>query len=393
MKVLAYKGVHGRLPILLLALSLSWAHPALPPDESHHTGVPAEELFRNAQESARRGDYAQSERLYRHLLAVDPTILAARVNLGLACYWQRKDHGAIDELKKALQLNPHEYSALLFSGLAYLDLGEYDLAQNQLFAAARVKDTEPLLFWALGSVAMTHGDADNAVYLLERSVALDPNNVQSVWLLGQAYARLAYREGKHPEAPADYAGLVEKTLQWLEARQPDSPPVHVLKGDVFVARKLTLAALAEYRRAQQLDPNWPDIHLLIGSLLGLLGEWDEALAELQLQLRVSPDDTRAFTEVGSVLCRAGRYQEALPALQKALGRDHNNYEAAYRLGQVHVNLAEYASAIAPLQKATQLEPGKSDPYYLLHRAYRALQQPEKADWALQQFTQRKAGGQ
>jgi tetratricopeptide (TPR) repeat protein len=381
------------MPLLLLALAILGARSGLPLDEPELKAISAEDLFRNAQASAHRGDHEQAERLYRQLLTAHPLILPARVNLGLECYWRHKNREAIDEFQKALKLRPREYSALLFSGLAYLDLGEHDLAQKQLFTAARVEDREPLLFWALGSLAMIHGDADDAVYLLERSVALGPESVPSVWLLGQAYARLAYRKGKQPEVPADYAGLAEKTLQWLESRQPDSPPVHVLMGDVFAARDLTSKALTEYRRAEQLDPNWPGIHVMIGSLLGALGRWDEALAELHVQLRTSPDDPRTLTEKGSVLCRADRYQEALPVLQKALGRDHSNYEAAYRLGQVYVNLGEYASALEPLERATHLEPDKSDPYYLFHRAYRALQQPEKADWALQQFNQRKGAQQ
>ena len=382
---------YGHAPALLLLLLLSCPHSLLWAAQSKP--ISPEELFRHAQASSHRGDYAQAEKLYRQLLAADPSILAARVNLGLACYWQHKNREAVTELQKALRTNPLEYSALLFSGLAYLDLGEYDQAQKPLFQAMRVKDTDPLLFWALGSFAMVRGDADRAASFLERSIALDPDNARSVWLLGQAYAQLAYREGKPPAVPGDYARLAEQAVAWLEAHQPDSPPVHVLKADILVGRKATVPALAEYRRAQELDPNWPDIHLMMGSLLGLTGQWDEALAELRLQLKSAPQDPRALAEMGSVLCRAGRYPEALPVLEKALGRDRENYEAAYRLGQVYVNLNQPALAIGPLERAARIEPLKSDPYYLLNRVYRALQQPEKAAWALQQFNQRKAKGQ
>jgi superkiller protein 3 len=349
-----------------------------------------EELFRQAQKACHENDYTRAEKLYRQVLAVDPGVLAARVDLGLACYWQGKSREAIAELQRALRVSPREFSALLFSGLAYINLGEYDRAQQALDEAARIKSTDPLLFWALGSLAMIHNDANTAVPLLERCATLDPNNVRCVWLLGQAYAHLAYRQ--KPKAPADYAARVEEALRWMEKRQPDSALLHVFKGDVLAARKLTAEALTEYRKALEIDPRWPDINLLMGSLLGLLGRWDEALSELKLQLRNHPEDTRALVEMGSVYCRSGNYDAAVPILKQALARDHNNYEASYRLGQSYVTLGQHEMAVPLLERATKLNPEKSDPYYLLYRSYRALKQPEKATAALEQFKHLKSLG-
>jgi tetratricopeptide (TPR) repeat protein len=351
-----------------------------------------EELFRQAQAASAAKDYAGAEALYRRILRADPTLLPARVNLGLACYWQHKNREAVTEFQKALRVSPKEFTALLFSGLAYLDLGEYDRAQVQLQTAARVQDMDALLFWALGSLAMIHGDANAAVPLLERSLALDANNVRAVWLLGQAYARLAYRRGEKPIVPADYASLTAQTLRWIEERQPDSALLHVFKGDVLVARKLTSEALEEYQKALEIDPHWPDIHLLMANLLGLRGRWDKALQHLKLQLQDFPDDTRALVEMGSVYCRAGNYQAALPILAQAVTRDRDNYEANFRLGQARVTLGMFELAVPPLERATRVNPERSDPFYLLYRAYRALKQPEKASWALAQFKARKAVG-
>jgi tetratricopeptide (TPR) repeat protein len=249
---------------------------------------------------------------------------------------------------------------------------------------------DPLLFWGLGSLAMIHLDTNAAVVYLERCVALDPNNVRAVWLLGQAYARLAYRREETPDVPTDYAALTEQSLKWVEEREPDSALSHVFRGDVFAARSLPSDALAQYQKAQTIDPHWPDIHLLIGSLLGTLGRSEEALAELHRQLELHPDDTRALVESGSVECRAGHCVAALPFLKRALERDTSNYEAHYRLGQAYIELSQPALAIPQLQRAAALSPEKSDPYYLLHLAYRALRQNARAAQALDEFQRRKA---
>ncbi len=342
-------------------------------------------LFQQAQAASQQGKYARSEELYRRILSYDPEVLPARVNLGLACYWQHKNREAVTQLERALRSSPREYSALLFLGLASIDLGQYDRAREALLRAAQVKDMDPLLFWAQGSLAMIHSDANAAVPFLERAVALDPNNSRTVWLLGQAYTRLAYSEPEKPAVPADYASLVGKSLRWIEQREPNSALSHVFKGDVLAARKLTSEALAEYELAVKTDPNWPDIHLMKGSLLALLGRWDDALRELRLQLRSSPEDTRAMVEIGSVYSRAGNPRAALPFLREAISRDQDNYEAQFRLGEAYLKSSDQARAIFHLERATQLKPEKSEPYYLLFRAYQEAGEPEKATRALKQF--------
>jgi predicted Zn-dependent protease len=291
-----------------------------------------------------------------------------------------------------LQASPKEFSALLFSGLAYIDLTEYDHAQQTLEQARQVNGNDPLLYWAIGSLAMMHNDASAAVQPLERCVALAPGNVRCRWLLGTAYSILAYRERQEPAIRADYVARIESTLHWMEQHEPDTALLHVFKGDVLAARKATDEALVEYKSALAIDPQWPDIHLLIGSLLGLEGRWDEARAELKQQLEDHPGDTRAMVEMGSVYCRAAKYADAVPYLKQALIADRNNYEANYRLGQAYLTMGKRQQAVLYLERAAQAQPEKSNPYYLLNRAYRALQQPEKAAKALEQFKRLKAAG-
>ncbi len=58
-------------------------------------GASIEELFHQAQAASREKDYERAETLYRQVLAADPEMLAAQVNLGLACYQQHKSREAL----------------------------------------------------------------------------------------------------------------------------------------------------------------------------------------------------------------------------------------------------------------------------------------------------------
>jgi tetratricopeptide (TPR) repeat protein len=351
-----------------------------------------EQTFVRAQQASRQNNYAEAERLYRQILTADSSILAAHVNLGLACYWQHKPLEAVRELETALRTSPREFSALLFAGLAYIDLTQYDRARVLLDRARQVNDQDALLLWALGSLAMMHNDAVTAAPLLEGCTKLDPGNARCRWLLGSAYAILAYRNKANPSLSNEYAASLDATLKWMEEHAPGTALLHVFKGDVFAARQVTEAALEEYRQALAIDPAWLDIHLLIGSLLGLAGRLDESQAELKMQLQQHPGDTRAIVELGSVYCRVTKYKDAVPLFEQALTADSANYEANYRLGQAYLALNQPATAIRFLERATQLNPERSSPYYLLHRAYRALNKPEKAADAIAAFRRLKADG-
>jgi len=350
------------------------------------------EIFQRAREAEHRGDYAEAEKLYRRVLTIDPSLFAARVNLGLACYYQHKNNEAVFELQQVLHTHPREFSSLLFSGLAYTELGQYDHARKLLGEALQINDLDPQVFSGLGNLAMAQGDTNAAVPFLERSLAFDPNNVRTMWTLGQAYALLAYRDDRKPNVPADYRALVEKMFHSVEERQPDSALLHVFKGDVMVACKLATKAIEEYRRALEIDPQWPDIHLLIGSLLAAQGRWDEAITELNLHMRDHPEDMRAKVKIGKIYCHTANYRGAVPVLEEVLSRDTNNYDANYQLAQAYVNLGQHALAVPLLERTIKLKPRESEPYYLLYRAYRGLKEPEKAAGALKRFNQLKATG-
>lgn len=347
-------------------------------------------LFEQAQDASHHGDYRQAEQLYQEILSEEPGILSARVNLGLAYYWQDQKKQALKEFSKALQQDPREYTSLLFSGVIYQELGLYDLAEKRFESAYAIKSDDPLLLWGIGSLKMVHGDAKGAVPYLQRSFELDPKNPRVVWLLGGAYAQLAYREKGSSSLSTQYQQKTNRTLEWMAKNYPGTPLLHVFRGDVYAARKVTELALKEYEVALNMDPHWPDLHLLIGSIEEVRGQWNNAIQELSLQLKQNPGDTRALLELGIVYARTGRNEEAIHVLELAIQRDKQNHEAEFRLGQAYFNLRNYSLAAQHLERAIRLDPEESQPYYLLFRAYRGLNEPAKSAQALKQFQALKA---
>src|SRR5207253_9154638 len=68
--------------------------------------------------------FTESEQVLRSGLANHPTYLSAWVSLGRVLRDLKNDHGAVESLNKALQLDPGNVVAARLLGDAYLALGE-----------------------------------------------------------------------------------------------------------------------------------------------------------------------------------------------------------------------------------------------------------------------------
>ena len=77
-------------------------------------------------------------------------------------------------------------------------------------------------------------------------------------------------------------------------------------------------ALAEMKRAKQVDPLTPTWTAWLGDLHWAVGEYDEAIEELQKSLELDPDFPWAFRMLGFAYARKGMYEEAIAAHQKAV---------------------------------------------------------------------------
>lgn len=105
----------------------------------------------------------------------------------------------IENLKKALDLEPDNVVALKFLGIFYISLGKYDLAEQLLLQALNIKDdgnshvdiSKLYIHKGLFSKAMVH---------LKKAITLQPDNVQA----HNNVANILIRSCLHPEGQETY---------------------------------------------------------------------------------------------------------------------------------------------------------------------------------------------
>jgi tetratricopeptide (TPR) repeat protein len=90
----------------------------------------------------------------------------------------------------------------------------------------------------------------------------------------------------------------------------------------------------EFRRAIELSPNYATAHQWYGQCgLLVLGRSDDAVAEAKRALELDPLSIIINADLGNTLFSAHRYDEAIEQLRKTVEMEPDFYYAHWNLGQ------------------------------------------------------------
>jgi tetratricopeptide (TPR) repeat protein len=115
-------------------------------------------------------------------------------------------------------------------------------------------------------------------------------------------------------------------------------------------------AIAEYKKAIELDPKNAPAHNNLGNALRQKGRLDEAIAEYHKAIRLDPKFALAHDNVGIALTDKGRVDDAIAEFQKAIELDPKLATAHINFGNALRQKGRLDDAIAQWQKAIQLDP-------------------------------------
>jgi Tfp pilus assembly protein PilF len=144
-------------------------------------------LFQEAYEAQMAGDLERAVDLYRESLALHPTA-EAHTFLGWTFHFQGKSQEAIEECKRAIEVDPD-------FGNPYNDIGAYLIEENRLDEAIPwleqaivAKRYEPRHFpyFNLGRIYLAKGSINRARQLFQRALEIEPRYT----LANHALARL-----------------------------------------------------------------------------------------------------------------------------------------------------------------------------------------------------------
>jgi serine/threonine protein kinase len=182
--------------------------------------------------------------------------------------------------------------------------------------------------------------ADEAVQLLERTVAADP------------------------ESPLTYAALAE--AQWIKSFDT---------GEVAWKEK----ALESVRQAELRDPDLPEVHMISGWLKKNSGNYEVAEADFQRVIELQPNNGDAYRRLGLTFQSGGLLNDALMAFQKAIQVQPGDFNNRWALGAFYLERSQYQEAVTVFQKMVSLKPNLEDSHRLLGQAFFELRRFPEAE--------------
>jgi TolB-like protein/Tfp pilus assembly protein PilF len=238
--------------------------------------------------------------------------------------------------------------------------------EKEMIAAKPTSDTTAYELYLKGRSLWAKRSGDNipkAIAFYEQVIARDPNYALAYSGLAEAYAVLPLYSGIAPrEAFVKAKNAAFKALQ-LNDKLAEA---HTALGLVLCSNGFDMAgSVAEFQRAIALNPNYATAHQWYGvQPLAALGRFDEAIAEEKRAIELDPLSPNNNADLGWILMEAGRYDDAISQLRKTLEIDPTFYPTHYNLGVALQLKGDLSGAIAEYTKAQQLSDDLENPVML-----------------------------
>ena len=229
-------------------------------------------------------------------------------------------------------------------------------AEKQLIAAQPTTDLTAYELYLKGRSLWSKRGGENlrqAIGFYEQAIARDPKYALAYSGLAEAYAILpAYTTTAPQEAYPTAKAAALKALQ-LDEKLAEA---HTALGLLLCWGDLDMAgSISEFQRAIALNPNYATAHHWYGNgPLLAVGRFEEAIAESKRAIELDPLSPIINADLGQNLYVERRYDEAIAQLRKTLEIDPTFYYTHYNLGIALQLKGDVPAAVAEYTKAEQL---------------------------------------
>lgn len=211
---------------------------------------------------------------------------------------------------------------------------------------------------------LTRAETDKGIAYFQQAIQIDPNYALAYVGLAEAYLPMALTSGvpsweAMPKAKAAALRAIEIDETLAEAHAALGFVIFWYDWDWQAAEK-------EYLRALVLDPNSARAHFAYAHLLSNMAQHEKALAEIKRARELDPLSLPTGALEGQILFFAGKYDEALDRLNKTIDLNPNIWLSHLFISRVYTQKGMHAEAIAATKKAKELSSNSQSDAYLAY---------------------------
>ena len=253
--------------------------------------------------------------------------------------------------KQAIEKDP-SYS-LAYAGIAdvYNMRASYGLLQpkeaysKSKAAAIKALEIDEYLAEAYASLgwAKLHLDLDwsGAEFDFKKAIAINPSYATAHhW-----YSHLLMNMVREKEALAE-------TKKAQELDPLSLPIITSLGANYFFVREYD-NSIDYCKKAIEMDPSFPWAHAVLGDAYIQKSQFNEAIREKQIAISVSGGSIEYICELAYAYGFSGKKEEALKILDELLDRARNEYVPLCKIALIHISLRENDEALTYLEKAIE----------------------------------------
>ena len=291
---------------------------------------------------------------------------------------QERYEEAILAYRKVLRIEMDDARANLRLGVILMRQGRYDEALTPLRMAWSNDQRNSRAANALACALDETGDFNTAQIMYEEALKLDPGLADARFNLGilhfnqkryeaaiTNFVTYMVKVGDNSRAHRNIGRSLEQlgqldgainSLTKAANLDADNPEILFDLAIVYDLKEDTETALATYRRALNLNPGYEEARYNLAELLMRSGAIFEATNEFQAILEQAPDNHLALNGMATCYLNQREYSEAIGLLRHAIAVAPSYALAHYNMGIAQRGLGNADAAIQSFQEAAALDP-------------------------------------
>ena len=329
-----------------------------------------------AYEHQNRPDLAIPE--LQAALAIDPSNLQARANLGVLLFFQGKYDQALPLLQSVVASNPDLWKIQSLLGIAESKTGDDHQGRIDLETAfPHIEETKLKVDVGLQLIEsyIAAGELDKASTLITQLLALKPTDPELLYA--------AYRI---------HSNMMAEDLLSLSLAAPDSAQLHQAIAHELQRTHDLEGTIRNLRQALALDPKLPGIHFELAEALHASDDQrlhTEAVDQYKLAVKTNPTDPKAATRLGDIEVEMGNLDAGEKDYQQALKLQPNSADAKIGMANVLTERGDPAAAAPLLEQVIAADPSNYLAHFRLSTVYRKLHRPDDVKRELDAYTKYK----